>query len=70
MYNGEVNIGREQLKDFLKTAQTLQMKGLADVPLSQILASANNASTSLSEQNISTVSKKLILCSECVYELY
>ncbi|XP_019773375.1 protein abrupt isoform X4 [Dendroctonus ponderosae] len=54
MYNGEVNIGREQLKDFLKTAQTLQVKGLADVPLSKILATENNAPTSLSEQNIST----------------
>jgi BTB/POZ domain len=32
MYNGEVNIGQEQLKDFLKTAQMLQVRGLADVP--------------------------------------
>jgi hypothetical protein len=32
MYNGEVNIGQEQLADFLKTAQTLQVRGLADVP--------------------------------------
>lgn len=31
MYNGEVNIGQEQLPDFLKTAQTLQVRGLADV---------------------------------------
>jgi hypothetical protein len=31
MYNGEVHIGHEQLQDFLKTAQTLQVRGLADV---------------------------------------
>ncbi|XP_063903496.1 protein abrupt-like isoform X1 [Zophobas morio] len=32
MYNGEVHIGQEQLTDFLKTAQMLQVRGLADVP--------------------------------------
>lgn len=31
MYNGEVHIGQEQLADFLKTAQMLQVRGLADV---------------------------------------
>lgn len=31
MYNGEVHIGHEQLNDFLKTAQLLQVRGLADV---------------------------------------
>ncbi|XP_059617335.1 protein abrupt isoform X3 [Phlebotomus argentipes] len=31
MYNGEVHIGHEQLSDFLKTAQLLQVRGLADV---------------------------------------
>lgn len=31
MYNGEVHVGHEQLPDFLKTAQTLQVRGLADV---------------------------------------
>lgn len=31
MYNGEVHIGQEQLSDFLKTAQLLQVRGLADV---------------------------------------
>lgn len=31
MYNGEVHIGQEQLPDFLKTAQLLQVRGLADV---------------------------------------
>ncbi|XP_049821816.1 protein abrupt isoform X3 [Aethina tumida] len=32
MYNGEVHIGQEHLTDFLKTAQMLQVRGLADVP--------------------------------------
>ncbi|XP_074028739.1 BTB/POZ-zinc finger protein abrupt [Leptinotarsa decemlineata] len=32
MYNGEVNIGQEHLTEFLKTAQMLQVRGLADVP--------------------------------------
>nr|CAD7429089.1 unnamed protein product [Timema monikensis] len=32
MYNGEVHIGQDQLTDFLKTAQMLQVRGLADVP--------------------------------------
>ncbi|XP_018334623.1 protein abrupt-like [Agrilus planipennis] len=31
MYNGEVHIGQEQLTDFLKTAQMLEVRGLADV---------------------------------------
>ncbi|XP_029165828.1 protein abrupt-like isoform X4 [Nylanderia fulva] len=31
MYNGEVHVGQEQLPAFLKTAQMLQVKGLADV---------------------------------------
>ncbi|XP_058062429.1 uncharacterized protein LOC131212544 [Anopheles bellator] len=30
MYNGEVHIGQDQLSDFLKTAQLLQVRGLAD----------------------------------------
>ncbi|XP_028141859.1 protein abrupt isoform X3 [Diabrotica virgifera virgifera] len=31
MYNGEVHIGQERLSDFIKTAQMLQVRGLADV---------------------------------------
>lgn len=31
MYHGEVNVGQEQLTAFLKTAQMLQVRGLADV---------------------------------------
>ncbi|KAI8428351.1 hypothetical protein MSG28_002537 [Choristoneura fumiferana] len=32
MYQGEVHIGQEQLKEFLKAAQLLQVRGLTDVP--------------------------------------
>lgn len=50
MYNGEVHIGHEQLSDFLKTAQLLQVRGLADVtgpqskglPLSTSLTTETN----------------------------
>lgn len=31
MYHGEVHVGQEQLAGFLKTAQMLQVRGLADV---------------------------------------
>lgn len=31
MYHGEVHVGQEQLSAFLKTAQMLQVRGLADV---------------------------------------
>lgn len=31
MYHGEVHVGQEQLAAFLKTAQMLQVRGLADV---------------------------------------
>ncbi|XP_055299357.1 protein abrupt isoform X2 [Sitodiplosis mosellana] len=53
MYNGEVHIGHEQLSDFLKTAQLLQVRGLADVtgpqskglPLSTSLIPETNTSS-------------------------
>lgn len=45
MYNGEVHIGHEQLSDFLKTAQLLQIRGLADVTGSQARALPNLATT-------------------------
>ncbi|XP_014203277.1 protein abrupt isoform X2 [Copidosoma floridanum] len=32
MYHGEVHVGQEQLTAFIKTAQMLQVRGLADVP--------------------------------------
>lgn len=50
MYNGEVHIGQEQLTDFIKTAQMLQVRGLADVPAA---AASQRLKT---EQKISPVS--------------
>lgn len=59
MYNGEVHIGHEQLSDFLKTAQLLQVRGLADVtgpqskglPLSTSLTAETNTPSSAAEVN-------------------
>lgn len=48
MYNGEVNIGHEQLSDFLKTAQLLQVRGLAEVTGSSSSASLNATSALIS----------------------
>lgn len=52
MYNGEVHIGQEQLTDFLKTAQMLEVRGLADVPT----GSAGHTRLTASEDKISPVS--------------
>ncbi|XP_014608762.1 PREDICTED: protein abrupt-like isoform X2 [Polistes canadensis] len=59
MYHGEVNIGQEQLPAFLKTAQSLQVRGLADVNSSIITAtittqpstSGNNCSAPATPRN-------------------
>lgn len=52
MYNGEVHISQEHLTDFLKTAQMLQVRGLADVPA----GAAGQRLTTTSEEKISPVS--------------
>ncbi|KAF7271289.1 hypothetical protein GWI33_015807 [Rhynchophorus ferrugineus] len=57
MYNGEVHIGQEHLTDFLKTAQMLQVRGLADVPSA---AAGQRLTTTTTEQKISNMSKKEI----------
>lgn len=54
MYNGEVHIGQEQLTDFLKTAQMLQVRGLADV--SAGATQMGQRLTSTTEEKISPVS--------------
>ncbi|KAJ8686490.1 hypothetical protein QAD02_022284 [Eretmocerus hayati] len=60
MYHGEVHVGQEQLSSFLKTAQMLQVRGLADVnsgagaskvPGSTIPVSGNNVSAPTTPRN-------------------
>lgn len=60
MYNGEVHIGQEQLADFLKTAQMLQVRGLADVPTGAAAASHRVPPTA-SDHKLSPVSKLFLL---------
>ena len=38
MYHGEVQVAEEHLQDFLKTAETLQVKGLAEGGATPVLA--------------------------------
>ncbi|XP_037050475.1 protein abrupt isoform X3 [Bradysia coprophila] len=47
MYNGEVHIGHEQISDFLKTAQLLQVRGLADVTGPQSRTSNSTVNSTL-----------------------
>ncbi|XP_011494087.1 PREDICTED: protein abrupt [Ceratosolen solmsi marchali] len=59
MYHGEVHVGQEQLAAFLKTAQMLQVRGLADVnsgaaakiPTASATSSGNNASAPATPRN-------------------
>ncbi|XP_031787229.1 broad-complex core protein isoforms 1/2/3/4/5 isoform X2 [Nasonia vitripennis] len=59
MYHGEVHVGQEQLAAFLKTAQMLQVRGLADVnsgaasklPAASGTNSGNNASAPATPRN-------------------
>nr|XP_012229545.1 PREDICTED: protein abrupt isoform X4 [Linepithema humile] len=48
MYHGEVNVGQEQLPAFLKTAQMLKVKGLADVNKGSSSAKIPPSSSSIS----------------------
>lgn len=64
MYNGEVHIGQEQLTDFLKTAQMLEVRGLADVP-----AGSAGQKLTAAEQKISPVSGYLLLLTTLNYNL-
>ncbi|XP_066588305.1 protein abrupt isoform X2 [Prorops nasuta] len=59
MYHGEVHVGQEQLAAFLKTAQMLQVRGLADVnsgaattKLPQSSSGANHASAPTTPRNL------------------
>ncbi|XP_055589916.1 protein abrupt isoform X2 [Uranotaenia lowii] len=54
MYNGEVHIGQDQLSDFLKTAQLLQVRGLADVTNPGPGRTTSNNSSMLNSSSLST----------------
>ncbi len=42
MYHGEVQVSEDNLKDFLKTAETLQVRGLAENNASAVTVTAAN----------------------------
>ena len=43
MYHGEVSIAEERLKDFLRTAETLQVRGLVDEETAAQMEEASGA---------------------------
>lgn len=49
MYYGEVNVSTEQLPQILKTAETLKIKGLAELPDGGMITKAESLSTSSRE---------------------
>ena len=49
MYQGEVHIGQEQLKEFLRAAQLLQVRGLTDVPPPAPLPTLDQKASPVSE---------------------
>ncbi|XP_030754323.1 protein abrupt-like isoform X2 [Sitophilus oryzae] len=59
MYNGEVHIAQEHLTDFLKTAQMLQVRGLADVSAAATGQRLTTTTATPSEQKISNNSSSL-----------
>ena len=46
MYHGEVQIAEEHLKDFLKTAETLQVRGLVEGSATPVLADTETDASS------------------------
>lgn len=48
MYQGEVHIGQEQLKEFLRAAQLLQVRGLTDVPAPAPMATIDQKASPVS----------------------
>ena len=50
MYHGEVQVAEQHLKDFLKTAETLQVKGLAEGSATPVLADEAAGSHEVSEE--------------------
>lgn len=59
MYNGEVHIGHEQISDFLKTAQLLQVRGLADVTGPQSKHASATPLSNSSSTTTNSISSKL-----------
>lgn len=49
MYQGEVHIGQEQLKEFLRAAQLLQVRGLTDVPAPAPIPTLDQKASPVSE---------------------
>lgn len=56
MYKGEVNVSQDQLSALLKTAETLKVKGLAEVTTSQSMVPQQSSSSSkpVSTENVRT----------------
>ena len=52
MYHGEVQIAEEHLKDFLKTAETLQVRGLVDGSATPVLADDTDTMASEEEKRL------------------
>ena len=50
MYHGEVQIAEEHLKDFLKTAETLQVHGLVDGSATPVLADETDTMVASEEE--------------------
>lgn len=59
MYNGEVHVCYEQLPDFLKTVQLLQVRGLADVNGSSRTTIPSSAFSSSSTSHLASLTNSL-----------
>lgn len=67
MYQGEVHIGQEQLKEFLKAAQLLQVRGLTDVPAPGPITTIDQKASPVSFNMIggTMLGAKIILVPRC-----
>lgn len=67
MYQGEVHIGQEQLKEFLRAAQLLQVRGLTDVPAPAPLATLDQKPSPVS-YTLSALLQLLWLIGQLLYQ--